>query len=53
LPKSKGRTLETNQITATSEDSRMEVVRDQNGFHSWITTYLSPFHPSEDNLFWC
>jgi hypothetical protein len=39
LPKSIGRTAETSQITATSEDPRMEMGRNQNGFHSWNTSY--------------
>jgi hypothetical protein len=68
LPVSKGRTPETNQIIATSKDSRMEMGRNRNGLHSWVTSYSSwiwfdmgyngslnkgcTFHPSKDNLFW-
>jgi hypothetical protein len=35
------RTLETCRITTTSEDSRVEVGRNYNGFHSLIATYAS------------
>jgi hypothetical protein len=34
LLESKGRTPETSQITTTSEDSRIKVGRNQNGFNS-------------------
>jgi hypothetical protein len=35
----KGRTPETNWITAISEDPRMKMGRNKNGFHSWVTSY--------------
>jgi hypothetical protein len=41
LSESKSGTPKTSWITTTSEDSRMEVGRNQNGFHSWITSYPS------------
>jgi hypothetical protein len=41
MSKGESKTLETSRITATSEDSRMEVGRNWNGFHSWIISYPS------------
>jgi hypothetical protein len=38
---SKDRTPETNQVTATSKDSRMKMGKNQNGLHSWVTSYSS------------
>jgi hypothetical protein len=39
MSKGESRTPETSQITATSEDSRVKVGRNQNGFHSRIALY--------------
>jgi hypothetical protein len=39
--KGESRTPETSQITATSENSRVEVGRNRNGFHSLIASYPS------------
>jgi hypothetical protein len=41
LSEGESRTLETSRITATLEDSRMEVGKNRNGFHSWIASYPS------------
>jgi hypothetical protein len=38
---SQRRTLEASQIVTTIEDPRVEMGRNQNGFHSWIAPYTS------------
>jgi hypothetical protein len=41
MPMSQGRTPEASQIVAAIEDLRMEMGKNQNGFHSWVAAYSS------------
>jgi hypothetical protein len=41
MSKGESRTPDASRITATFEDPRMEIGRNQNGFHSWIASHPS------------